>query len=77
MTEDSEEHREFMLSALRGAALRCKLYENEINSIGVALKGGMISIADALAWIKDAGVQELVCRIPKEITEQIESMGET
>ena len=62
-----EDHREFMLSALRGATLRCKVFETEINSIGVALKANMITVGEALMWIREAGVQELVCRIPEEI----------
>ena len=64
-----EDHREFLLSALRGAGLRCKLYENEINSIGISLKAGLVTVPQALVWIKDAGIAELVCRIPEEITE--------
>lgn len=66
----NKDHRDFLLSALRVAGLKCKLYESEINSIGIALKAGMISVDDALIWITDAGVQELVCRIPEEIARQ-------
>ena len=64
-----EDHREFILSALRVASLRCKLYDTEISSIGIALKGHMITVEQALTWIKDAGVAELVSRLPDEIAE--------
>ena len=66
---DGEDHREFILSALRGASLRCKLYDTEISSIGIALKARMITVEHALTWIKDAGVADLVCRFPEEISE--------
>jgi hypothetical protein len=65
---NDDAHREFMLSALRSAALRCKIYECEINSIGVALKAKMIGPSEAILWAKDAGVMELLSRIPQSIS---------
>ena len=60
-----QDHKDFLLSALRVASLKCKLYDAEINSIGVALKADMITVGAALTWIKDAGAADLVCRIPE------------
>jgi hypothetical protein len=56
---------EFMLCALRCASVRAKLLENEINSIGVALKGKMISPQVALDWATDIGARDLIGFIPE------------
>lgn len=62
-----EDHREFLLSALRAASLRARMYEIEIQSVGIALKGNMVTVTEALKWIKDIGAWELVGMIPDEI----------
>ncbi len=62
-----EDHREFLLSALRAASLRARMYEIEIQSVGIALKGNMVTVTEALRWIKDIGAWELVGMIPDEI----------
>ena len=61
---DSDEKREFLLSSLRAGSLRAKLIETEINSIGVALKGGLIDCYTAMQWIKEAGAMELIRTVP-------------
>lgn len=66
----SEAHRDFLLSALRAASLRAKMYEVEINSIGIALKGGMITVDQAVKWVKDIGAMELVGTIPDGIAKK-------
>lgn len=60
----SDNQREFVLSALRVGSLRAKLYETEINSIGVALKDGLIDCYTAMEWVKEIGAIELVRTIP-------------
>jgi hypothetical protein len=65
MTECS--HREFLLSALRAASLRAKLFDAEVNSIGIALKENMITPEQAMTWIKDIGALDSIGRIPDEI----------
>ena len=70
---DDEAHREFLLSALRAASLRAKMYEIEINSIGIALKAEMVSVSDALIWIKDIGALELVGLIPNALAKSAET----
>ena len=62
-----EDHRAFFLSALRSASLRAKMFEVEINSIGIALKAEMISVTTALQWIKDIGALGLIGYIPEQI----------
>ena len=39
---------EYILSELRAASLRAKLLSSEIDAIGIALKGGLISADQAL-----------------------------
>ena len=63
---DPDERREFVLSTLRAASLRAKLYEIEINSVGVALKGGFIDSFTAMQWIKDLGALELITHLLPE-----------
>jgi hypothetical protein len=48
------------------------MYEIEIQSIGIALKGDMVSVIEALKWIKDIGAWELIGKIPDEILETAE-----
>lgn len=66
MSDDT--HRDFLLSLMRAASLRAKLFEVEVNSIGVALKSGMVTVPQALKWIKDIGALESLGTIPDEIT---------
>jgi hypothetical protein len=58
-------HREFLLSALRIASARAKLFDYEITSIGIALRDDMISNEQAVKWMKDIGAIEV---IPDEIS---------
>lgn len=44
---------EFLLSALRVASLRARLAATEFDSIGVALKRGLVSYDEAVAWLHD------------------------
>jgi hypothetical protein len=60
-------HREFLLSALRAASLRAKLFDADITTIGVALRENMVTTQEALKWIKDIGAMESIGMIPDEI----------
>jgi hypothetical protein len=68
----SESHREFLLSALRAASLRAKVFESEINTIGVALKSNMVTPEQAVKWIKDIGALDSIGMIPDEIMKAAE-----
>jgi len=65
MSDDT--HKEFLLSALRAASLRAKLFDAEINSIGIALRENMVTPEQAVKWIKDIGALESIGTIPDEI----------
>lgn len=66
---DDQDHKDFLLSALRSASLRAKMYEVEINSIGIALKSDMVTVTAALRWIKDIGAEGLIGYVPEQMTE--------
>jgi hypothetical protein len=51
---------EILLAALRSAAPRCKLDENEITTIGASLRAGWISPEYAIAWLQDIGLIDQV-----------------
>ena len=53
-----------MLAALRVASSRCKLMDNEITSIGTALKHDLITADVAVRWAVDMNVMFLVEPIP-------------
>lgn len=48
MSADSE----YLLSALRAATLRARLAQVELETIGIAVRGKMLSPADAIAWLE-------------------------
>ena len=51
---------ECLLVAIRCARLRTQLLQNEIDQIGVALKGGMVSPDVALSWLSEIGAIQFV-----------------
>ena len=61
---DDDPHKEFMLSALRVASARVKLMDNEITSIGVALRHDLIGPEMAVKWCHDAGLMFLIEPLP-------------
>jgi len=50
LVPDADSRRDFVLAALRCTSLRVKLIDNELATIGTALKGGFISPDTALEW---------------------------
>jgi hypothetical protein len=59
-----ERHREFVLAALRAAALKARLMETEINNVGVALKHNLVGPEMAIKWVHDLGLMWLVEPLP-------------
>jgi hypothetical protein len=47
---DQSSRREFVLASLRSTCIRVRLIEKEIEEIGIALKGELISPDAALEW---------------------------
>ena len=64
---EEEQHREFLLSALRTASLRAKTIDNELTTIGIALKNGMIGTDTAVAWVRDCGMLWFVGALPERV----------
>lgn len=62
-----DDKKEFMLAALRVASARCKLMDNEITAVGVALRHDMIGPEMAVKWCYDAGLQFLIEPLPGSI----------
>jgi len=56
--------KDFLLSALRAASLRAKLASTEMDSIGVALKRGLVSTEEALTWLHDENLFDHVIYRP-------------
>lgn len=50
----------YLLAELRCASLRARLIQADIEAIGLALKGGLISPEQALEYLDDIGVLRLV-----------------
>lgn len=57
---DGEGRRDWVLSQLRMASTRAEIMRLEINTVGVALKGGLISPETAVEWISDVGAAALL-----------------
>jgi hypothetical protein len=51
---------EYLLSELRCAALRARLWQADIDTIGLALKGGFISPDQAIEHLSNCGVLHLL-----------------
>jgi hypothetical protein len=49
--EDTPGERDFLLTALRAAAIRSRLVSTEIESIGLSLRHRKVSCAQALEWL--------------------------
>ena len=64
---------EYLLSKLRSASLHTRLMANEIDSIGVALKGGLISDELAVSWARDVGGPHVFGTVPPMIEQFAEA----
>jgi hypothetical protein len=60
MTDTSSGFTGYLIAELRCAALRAKLWQNDITAIALALKGGLISADSAVEHLRDCGVLRLV-----------------
>ena len=56
--DEDEAHREFLLQACRAGAVRAKLIEADITSVGVALKGRLIDTETAVRWLRESNLLE-------------------
>jgi hypothetical protein len=53
-----------LLFLLRVATLHAKLVAVDLDSIGIALGQGMVSVEGAVAWLDDLGLFEIVVQRP-------------
>lgn len=63
------DRREYLLHKLRAASLHIRLMAVEIDSIGVALKGGFISETTAVEWARWCGGPDVFGTMPPIIEE--------
>jgi hypothetical protein len=56
----ARDKREYLLAELRAAALRARLWQADIDAVGLALKAGLISSDQAVEHLADCGVLCLV-----------------
>jgi hypothetical protein len=56
---------EYLLAELRCAALRARLWVNEIDAIGTALRAGWIDPEEALEAMADSGCLHLLAPLEK------------
>jgi hypothetical protein len=52
--------RDHLLAAMRVSSIRLLLTKLDLDSIGTALKGGLISTDQALDWLADVGALSLI-----------------
>jgi hypothetical protein len=52
--------REYLLAELRAAALRARLWQADIDAVGLALKAGLISPDQAVEHLSDSGLLRLL-----------------
>jgi len=54
---------EYLLAELRCASLRARLLQADIDAVGLALKGGLITTEQALWHLEDIGIQRLFIEV--------------
>jgi hypothetical protein len=56
----ARDKREYLLAELRAAALRTRLWQADIDTIGIALKAGLISPDQAVEHLSECGLLRLL-----------------
>jgi hypothetical protein len=56
----TRDRREYLLAELRAAALRARLWQADIDAVGLALKAGLISPDQAVEHLSDCGLLRLL-----------------
>jgi hypothetical protein len=62
----SADQRDYLLAELRCAVLRAKLWQQDIEAVGLALKGGLIDPDQALDLLHDCDALDLVVGVRGE-----------
>jgi hypothetical protein len=55
-----EREREYLMHALRQASARSRLITNTIETVGVSLRHRAVSTDDAMQWLRDEGIIDLI-----------------
>jgi hypothetical protein len=56
----ADHHREYLLAELQCAVMRARLWQADIEAVGIALKGGLIDPDQALEILADCDALHLV-----------------
>jgi hypothetical protein len=56
----TRDRREYLLAELRVAALRARLWQADIDAVGLALKAGLISPDQAVEYLSHCGLLRLL-----------------
>jgi hypothetical protein len=56
----TRDRREYLLAELRAATLRARLWQADIDAVGVALKAGLISPDQVIEQLSDCGLLRLL-----------------
>jgi hypothetical protein len=65
---NATDHRDYLLAELRCAASRARLWQHDIEAVGLALKGGLVTPEQALELLADCDALHLVGIPPEERT---------
>jgi len=57
----------YVLAEIRCATIRAELWQNDLAAIGLALKGGLIDVDNALDHLADCGALRLLVAAPPAI----------
>jgi hypothetical protein len=60
MSTGSSNFAAFVLAEIRCASLRARIAVNEIQTMGIALKAGLVSVDSVLEHLHDVGVLDLI-----------------
>ena len=63
-------YREYVLAELRAAHTRARLYVNEIETIGVALRGGFVTTDIAVQMLWEANTLDFLLPCPPTAAEE-------
>jgi hypothetical protein len=61
------DRRSYLLQELRCASLRARLWQADIDAVGFALKGGLVTPEQALELLADCDCLHLIAAVPKSL----------
>jgi hypothetical protein len=64
--ETAVSFRDYLLAEIRCASLRAKILQAEIDAIGIALKGGMVTAEQAIVLMHGVDLLRFIAQAPAE-----------